>query len=162
MSKHVTKFEEKHKKPTENLVATAEGYIGEMMGKGKNKQENGALIVTDSRVVFYRAGIFGEVIETIPIKNITSIERKSILGHRTIVIHTSNDELAFKTFDKDNETTLVEAIESGRNIDNPTTKQPASSPDATETLRKLSELKQSGILSDAEFETKKAEILARI
>jgi len=163
MSSHLRKFEQKHKKTDEIIIASADGYIGEMMGKGKNKQENGTLIVTNHRIAFYRAGIFGEVFETMPLKSITSIERKSILGHRTIVIHTSHDELRFKTFDKDNESALFEAIESTRLLNNQ--QQSTSStaaPDAIETLRKLNDLKLTGALSDSEFEIKKAELLARL
>ncbi len=54
------------------------------MGSGKDAQQTGALIVTNVRVAFYRKGILGEVLENIPLKAITSIERKSLLGHRTI------------------------------------------------------------------------------
>ena len=38
----------------------------------------------------------------------------------------------------------------------------AGEPDALEQLRKLGELRASGVLTDAEFETKKAELLRRI
>ena len=100
-SKHVAKFREAHLKPGEKIVAWGEGYIGEMMGSGDKTQHNGALIVTGERVVFYRKGFLGEVLETIPLPRITSIERKSMMGHRTIRMHTSHDQLEFKTFEKD-------------------------------------------------------------
>jgi hypothetical protein len=81
------------------VVATLEGYIGTIMGQGKNQQHNGQLIVTNQRVVFYRKGFLGEVFETIPLSKITSIEQKSFLGHRAVTLHTSHDELSFKTFE---------------------------------------------------------------
>ncbi|WP_318464765.1 PH domain-containing protein [Photobacterium leiognathi] len=80
-SKHVTKFREKHLKPNESVIAWGDGYIGEMMGSGDKTQHNGVLIVTETLVAFYRKGFIGEVLETIPLKSITSIERKSTLGH---------------------------------------------------------------------------------
>lgn len=46
----------------EQIVAWGEGYIGEMMGKGKDAQHNGVLSITGSRAAFYRKGLFGEVI----------------------------------------------------------------------------------------------------
>jgi len=163
-SKHVKNFKKLHLNPDEKVMAFDDGYIGEMMGAGDNKQHNGSLIITDFRVVFYRKGFFGEVIETIPLVNITSIERKSLLGHRTIKIHTSHDMLEFKTMDKSGESRLIDAIEVGRNInfkesDDSNIKE-LDSP--IEQIRKLSELNVAGAITEAEFLTKKEELLKKI
>ncbi|MCX6828192.1 MAG: PH domain-containing protein [candidate division Zixibacteria bacterium] len=161
-SKHVSRFREIYLKPDENIVAWGEGYIGEMMGKGDKTQHNGVLLVTDSRVVFYRKGILGEVLETIPIMKITSIERKSILGHRTIRIHTSHDDLEFKTFDKEKEQALYTALENGRERTSDHSPSDSKQTDAFEALKKLAELKESGVITEKEFAAKKAEILSKI
>jgi len=160
-SKHVIKFKESHINAGEKIIAWGIGYIGEMMGKGDKTQYNGVLIVTGERVVFYRKGILGEFLETIPLKRITSIERKSVIGHRTIRIHTSHDQLEFKTFKKDKEIELINAIESGRKIDNKVIPSP-SNENPLDILKKLSELKDSGIITEEEFQNKKAEILTKI
>ncbi|WP_145560889.1 PH domain-containing protein [Yersinia mollaretii] len=115
-NKHVIKFKSSHLKSGEKFVAWSDGYIGNVMGSGKNTQHNGVLIVTDLRVTFYRKGIIGEIIQNIPLKSITSIERKSTLGHRVIRLHTSHDDLEFKTFSKEGELQLIDAIESGRGL----------------------------------------------
>lgn len=116
-SKHVTVFRQRHLKPGEKVLAHLEGYIGEMMGSGKNTQHNGALVVTDHRVVFYRKGILGEVLETLPIEKITSVERKTMLGHTTLRLHTSHDDLAFKTLlDAPRLEKAIAAIESRRDV----------------------------------------------
>lgn len=115
-SKHVEAFRQRHAKSNEQVVAWAFGYAGQMMGKGKATQQNGVLLVTGDRVVFYRKGFFGEIIETISLKQITSIERKSLLGHRTIRLHTSHDAMEFKTFKKEAEKEIVDAIEAGRSV----------------------------------------------
>lgn len=165
-SKHVVKFKTAHLATGEQIVAWGDGYIGEMMGKGKDQQHNGSLIVTDQRVAFYRAGMFGQVLETMPLKGITSIERKSFMGHRSIRLHTSHDQLEFKTFDKDQEQSLVAAIETGRSAAASTVAPSApdapDAPDASDMLRKLAGLRDSGVLTEEEFSAKKAEILARI
>lgn len=158
-SKHVQAFSERHLKSSESIVSWGKGYIGEVMGKEDKTQRNGVLVVTNERVAFYRKGFLGEVLETIPMKSITSIERKSMLGHRTIRLHTSHDDLEFKTFDKAAEDLLVQAIEVGRSA----SAAPASSGNAhLDTLKKLAELKEVGVLSDAEFQSKKAELLAKL
>lgn len=97
-SKHVRRFREQRLEPGERILAHVEGYIGKMMaGFGRDMQRNGALIVTDRRVAFYRKGLVGEAFERIPVEKLTSIEERSTLGHRTIRLHTSHDHLEFKT-----------------------------------------------------------------
>jgi hypothetical protein len=157
-SKHLVAFREKHLKASEEVVAWGDGYIGEMMGEGKSAQRNGVLIVSRERVAFYRSGFFGEILETIPLRSITSIERKSMLGHRTIRVHTSHDALEFKTFDGAAERSLVDAIEAHRfatqNVPQPNT--------SLDSLKKLAELRDAGIITDEEFAEKKRKILSSI
>lgn len=159
-NKHLETFNQKHIKTGESVIAWGEGYIGEMMGKGKDTQHNGILLVTGDRVVFYRKGFFGEVIESMPLKSITSIERKSMLGHHTVRLHTSHDELSFKTFKKSEEEALIQAIEAGRASNIPP-QATARSPDL-EAIRQLGELRASGVLTEDEFQSKKNELLSRL
>lgn len=163
-NKHLGKFTASHLQKDETVVAWAEGYIGNVMGSGKDRQYNGALIVTSVRVAFYRKGILGEVIENIPLKAITSIERKSTLVHRSIRIHTSHDALEFKTFSKEGEVALINAIESGRGLQKNASEgdRLVEKDDPFEQLKKLSELKEAGILSEEEFRSKKQEIMQKI
>ena len=164
-TKHVRKFREKHLQSGEQIIAWGDGYTGNFMGSGKSAQKNGALLVTGSRVVFYQASLFGEINESIPLKSITSIERKSLMGHRTIHMHTSHDSLEFKSFKKEQDQALVDAIESGRGIAPAPVATPASSQnngDPMVALSKLADLKAAGILTEEEFSAKKAELLARV
>lgn len=157
-SKHVKAFKERHAQADENVLASAEGYIGEMMGTGKNTQHNGVFIVSETRAIFYRKGLVGEVLQTMPLKSITSVERKSTLGHRVIRLHTSHDDLEFKTFEKEGEAALIAAIEAGRNPPQVV----STKADPMEKLKQLASLKESGILTQEEFEAKKTKILAEI
>ncbi len=54
---------------------------------------------------------------------------------------------------------LVRAAEPGDAAARP---EPATPPDTLELLRKLGDLRDGGVLTDAEFEAKKAELLRRI
>ncbi|PKF51125.1 SHOCT domain-containing protein [Enterovibrio nigricans] len=163
-SKHVVKFKDRHLQSGESVLVWAEGYIGEMMGKGKDTQHNGVLMVTGSRVVFYRKGLLGEVLETIPLKAITSVERKSTLGHRVLRFHTSHDDLTFKTFaDKELEQRISDAVDSGRyQTEHAKIEPQQSEPDAVEKLKKLAELKEAGVITESEFNEKKEKLLAEI
>lgn len=159
-SKHVRAFRQKHLQQGEELACWAEGYIGKMMGTGDDTQHNGVLLVTNVRVAFYRKGILGEVLETIPLRSITSIERRSTLGHRTIKMHTSHDSLEFKTLDKTGEQNLVNAIETGRSSSAETATQPSDDP--LTAIQKLGELRDAGVLSEQEFAAKKSDLLAKV
>jgi len=161
-SKHVRAFIERHTNEGETVVASAEGYIGEMMGSGDDTQYNGALVVSETRVAFYRKGFVGEVLETMPLNKITSVERKSSFGHRVIRLHTSHDDLEFKTFDKEGEAALVEAIDQGRNAASNPERSKKAEDDPMEKLRKLGEMKDAGILTQEEFDEKKAKILSEM
>lgn len=160
--KHIIRFREAHLKAGESIIAWGEGYIGEMMGQGDKTQHNGVLIVTGDRVVFYRKGILGEVLESIPLKKITSIERRSVLGHRTIRLHTSHDQLEFKTFHKVQEADLIQAIETGRDKGESSVVSVESLNASTEVIRKLAELRDAGVITEVEFTAKKAELLKRL
>lgn len=157
-SKHVRRFRELHLKSGEKMVAWGDGYIGNVMGVKEEAQKNGSLIVSNERVIFYRRGLLGEVLETIPLKSITSIERRSTLGHRVIRIHTSHDRLEFKLFDKAIEQALMDAIEAGRGAE---TKQ-AAGIDGVEMLQKLAQLRDAGVVTEQEFQDKKRDLLNRL
>lgn len=164
-TKHLAAFKEGHLKPEEQVELSLVGWIGEMMGKGDKKQHNGVFILTNRRACFYRKGVFGEVLETIPIGKITSVETRSMMGHRVLNLHTSHDELKFKTFaDKLRFDSVYARLEALRGDDT----APASPPppvvmtNPIEQLKQLGELKEAGIVTQAEFETKKAELLRRM
>ena len=156
---HTRSFSTRRKNPGETVVDFLDGYKGKMMGKGKEAQHNGHLIVTNQRVVFYRKGLLGEIYEHIPLEKITSIEEKTLLGHRTVRIHTAHDELEFKCFSNAEKfRAVVLEIERRRGP------KAAPSNDSTATtlatqIRELSSLRDEGLITDTEFETKKRNLL---
>lgn len=158
-SKHVAAYRTKYLKPGDSILVAAEGYTGKMMGSGKDTQQNGALLVTNTLVVFYRKGFFGEINQSIPLDKITSIEQSSILGFKSIKLHTSHDELGFTTA-KPEYARLVEAIEAGRTRTAP--KQAAAGDSPLDALKKLGELRAAGVLTEQEFESKKQSLLAKL
>jgi hypothetical protein len=165
-NKHIIAFRSAKLKPDENVQFHLEGWIGEMMGKGKDAQRNGQFVLTDQRVCFYRKGMLGEVFETIPLAKITSVETLSRMGYRVLRLHTSHDELAFKTFEsKELFDQVYDRLEEVRHGETQTTEPKAQSGganDIAEQLKKLAELRDVGILTEDEFSAKKAELLARL
>ncbi|MEG3181864.1 hypothetical protein [Sphingomonas sp. LT1P40] len=70
-NKHIITFRQAKLKPGEIVEHHLEGWIGEMMGKGDKTQRNGQFVLTNERACFYRKGLLGEVLETIPLGKIT-------------------------------------------------------------------------------------------
>ena len=166
-SKHVVKFRENHLKQNEKIMEFVDGYIGETMGKSDNMQKNGSLIATTERAVFYRKGMLGEVLETIPINNINSIERTSGLLKHTLSLHGSGNRIVFKCLDKAKGEVVAKCIENQQNkkneiIKSERTESNKTNEDAFVKIKKLAELKEMGIISESEFEEKKKILIAEI
>ncbi|WP_292452777.1 hypothetical protein [Mesorhizobium sp.] len=62
----------------EAIKAHLEGWIGEMMGSGRNTQRDGQFVLTNERACFYRKGFLGEVFETIPLSKITVVPHRVV------------------------------------------------------------------------------------
>ena len=163
-SKHVAAFRASpNLKAGEKILLSREGYIGSMMGKGKDKQHNGAFILTNKRAIFFRSGIFGQVFETMPIAKITSVETKTMMGHKVLCLHTSHDEMEFKTLLAIEDLhDRLEALRDHHEEGSATSAPVAPAADPMEQLEKLGRLRDAGVVTDAEFEQKKADLLSRL
>lgn len=163
---HVQHFMATHQRDGETVLHCHSGYTGRMMGSGKDKQQNGALVVTPQRVVFIRKGLLGERFETIPVERITSVEARSMMGSRTIVIHTSHDELAVTTFaakdDFDRTRATIEQLRDAKQQPSVAAAPTIVAPAPADQLRSLKALLDDGLIDQAEFAAKRAEIIARL
>jgi hypothetical protein len=160
---HYKHFLSSKKTPDETALLFLEGWIGEMMGQGKDLQHNGCLILTNKRVAFCRKGMMGEVFQYIPVEKITSVETRSTMGYRVLVVHTSHDELRFKTFEPS--ALFTQTYNRIEELQKPFNQAAIGVPlqnDAVELIQRLGTLRDNGLISTDEFETKKAEILARL
>jgi len=162
--KHIDNFASKKMRLGENIEISVKGYVS---GKEKNSKDalmTGRLILTDQRVCFYRKGIIGEKFESIDLPNITSIESNSMMGHRSVKLYSTHNDLTFNSFKpKEEFDPVVSEIEQRMNA----TRTPQAIPTASDNtptmqLERLAGLHESGILTAEEFSAKKADILARI
>ena len=155
---HIRTFRQEKLMPGETLVGHLEGWIGEKMGQGERIRHNGQFILTNERVCFYRKDPFEEVFETIPLSKISSVETLSLMGYRVLRLHTAHDDLEFKTLEP--KTLFDEVLAQLERLRNEASTAPAES--ITDQIKKLGELRDDGILTEEEFNAKKAELLARL
>jgi hypothetical protein len=105
----------------------------------------------------------GEVFETIPLSRITSVETLSRMGYRVLRLHTSHDDLAFKTFEsKELFEAAYQRLEELRHGPAATAAPVAAPESVMDQILKLGELRDAGILTESEFTAKKTELLARL
>ena len=169
-----------HLDPGEQVLAAIQGtYETKIMGSDSVRA--GILLATQTRIVFYAKKLGGYDLESFAYGNISSFEQsKGMMGHSVSFFASGNkvhmkwisDQAAMQVFVSTVKANLHGAPQAtipGTNVAQP----PASANGATAPtasaegdimgkIRQLGELHQAGILSDEEFSTKKAELLARL
>lgn len=125
----------------------------------------GRVILTNERVCYYRKGILGDEMESIALAEVKSIETDSSLGVRTLNLFSAHNKLSVMTYQKsDIFEDFSEAIEQAMRGARTGTAQSTSAANESpaERLKALAELKDSGILTQDEFDAKRAEILSQL
>lgn len=126
----------------------------------KNKTA-GILLVTSKRVIHCSKILFSTKVEQIALENIDNLESKGGLVFSVLRIQSVTNVMEIDIPKKESSTVsriISEAIERAKTpktMDN----QPQSAIDA---IKKLGELRDQGILTEAEFSKKKEELLNRI
>ena len=150
-------FAKRALKPGETIIASCKGWIGEMMGRGANRQYNGVLILTDQRIVFYRKFLLVERIDAIPLDRITSIDRSRGM-HGQLIVHAASAILHFKTFQMAELDGLHAELEKRAGIAPQLVRSVGGG--LADELEKLAALKDKGLLTAEEFAAQKAKLLA--
>ena len=156
-------FRQEKLMPDETLEAHIKGWLDRKTGQGVI-QHNGQFVLTNKRACFYSKVPFEEIFETIPLSKITSVETSSLMDYRVLRVHTAHDDLEFKTLEpKALFDSVVAHLERLRNEPTAGSVAFTASVDfVTNQIRKLAELRDAGLLTDDEFNAKKAELLARL
>ncbi|MBF6620637.1 MAG: PH domain-containing protein [Patulibacter sp.] len=141
---------------------------------GTYESRNGLLAVTDRRVLFVDEGVVRSRLEEFHYCRISSAQRHSKLMSASVTFITSGNKATIKDIlSKDRAEEIVSYV-SRRitgDIERPTVPEPTSAAangtadkgdNPLATIKRLAELRDAGVLSDAEFEAKKAEVLGRI
>lgn len=133
---------------------------------GGDSVRDGILIATDQRLLFYAKKMIGYDFEAFPYTNISSMEMGlNLMGHY-INFFVSGNSVKMKWIRAgdvrafvDTVKAQMESVKSSEVSSNEVSEQPT---DPIEQLERLGKLHAAGVLTDAEFESKKAEILARV
>ena len=149
-----------HFEPGEEAISTVLGaYETKIMGR--DSVRNGIFVATNKRLVFFAKKLTGFDLEIFPYKNISSIEMgKNLMGHH-ISFFTSGNKASMKWISVGNVQKFVKAVKGMiASAASSSDKQASTAP--MDLLEKLGKLREAGVVTEKEFELKKAEILARL
>ncbi|MEU4392540.1 PH domain-containing protein [Kribbella sp. NPDC023855] len=124
----------------------------------------GIVVLTNQRLLFLKDGVLFKRSEDFPLGRITSVQWSSGPMFGKITIFASGNRAVIDNVEKPDGLAICEAVRA--HLAEPARPQdvvrPAATPELLELLAKLGELHQAGVLTDAEFTAKKAELLARL
>jgi hypothetical protein len=129
------------------------------MACGQYGGGTGLLVLTNERIIFLREGWIGAAHEDFMLHRVTSVGFKSMLGTGKVTIHASGNTVDIESVvSQDGKRFAAAAREV---LSQPTASVPTQH-DPLEQLKKLSELRDAGVISPEEFEKKKAELLGKV
>ena len=151
-----------HFAPGEDALVSVFGSY-EIKRMGSDSVRDGIFIATNQRLLFYAKKLTGFDLESVPYGNISSLEMgKGFLGHY-INFFASGNSAKMKWIQVGDVSAFVEVVKAQMEAAKTATRQvPPPADDPVSLLEQLGKLHTSGVLTDTEFESKKAEILARI
>jgi Bacterial PH domain/Domain of unknown function (DUF4429)/Short C-terminal domain len=151
------------------------GETVNFMAQGTFGDNQGIVVLTNERLLFYYDGWVTQRLEDFPLGRITAVTTKNGFGSGDLIVRTGGASEIIKSIVNSDLRALADRLRAEigtpRNISKvaPTApgkpasnnhQEPAS--DALANLRQLGELRDAGVISIEEFEGKKAELLKRI
>lgn len=150
-----------HLQPGEEAVRGVAGAY-ETKILGQDNVRNGILVATDRRIVFYAKKLTGYDLESFPFGNISSLEMgKNMMGHH-VRFFASGNEVRIKWIKDAAGLEKFMAHVRDHMAGAPATSGGTAGESAIDKLKKLAELRDAGIVDEAEFAAKKAQLLGEI
>ena len=145
-----------------------EGEAVVELARVKRDDHGCLLVVSDRRLLFVREGMVRNRIEEVPIRAITSVGSKRRMGNGALLVTVAGNAEVWPMTSGTHSERVSESIRvlMRQHVTTvaPITSNPPSapSPDPLAQLKTLGELRDAGVLTDDEFNTQKAAILARM
>jgi hypothetical protein len=130
----------------------------ELLSSGNVSDKNGLLALTSHRLIFLFTRLVNSAFEDFPISNISSISYKSGMVLASIEVYASGNKATIKNVNKADAKEIADAIRARLGRPAAATTVQAAPSDADE-LAKWARLRDSGVISAEDFETKKRQLL---
>lgn len=127
----------------------------------------GLVVLTDRRLMFIKEGVVKRTSEDFPLDKMSSAQWSSGMVTGKVTIFASGNKAEIAGVNKADGKRIVDILRARLSAAPPTPSPPPApagevATDPIEQIRKLAELRDANILSNEEFEAKKAEILRRM
>ncbi|KZF06620.1 hypothetical protein A2J03_24290 [Rhodococcus sp. EPR-157] len=133
------------------------------LAQGLYNGNQGMLVLTNQRLFFFDKKFLGSHIEEFDLSAITSLGQTKAMGGETINISISGRSAEIKQVAHGRSDVVIRAFRQvKRDSSAPRGTQASETHDPADQIRRLAELHDAGILTDAEFDAKKADLLRRI
>lgn len=148
-----------------------EGERVDLITSGTYGAGTGIVVLTDRRLFFLKDGVMSKTSEDFPLSKISSVQWSSGMLLGKIIVFASGNKAEIVNVQKADGKAISDAVRARLTEGSQSSPAPEqtrgsaageSQPDVYEQLAKLGELRNVGVLTDEEFETKKAELLSRI
>lgn len=144
-----------------SLEATLfEGELVRHLSPAKIDGGTGIVVLTDRRIFTTRLRLFSDHTEDLPLSKVSSVEVRTGFSGTTLEVHASGNTVKIEKVEAHIAEAIARAVR--EQISAPPTAASPATPDVMEQLKKLGELHTAGVINDAEFEEKKADLLGRI
>lgn len=144
----------------ENIIESCFGAY-ETKILGGDSVRNGVFLVTEKRVIFFGKKLMGYDMESFPLTKVSAIEMSKGLMGKSIAMKMSGNDAKMKWIQKGNPEGVVNYVRENMGEKAAPTAAPVAD-DIPTQIQKLASLKEAGILTEEEFATKKAELLAKM
>jgi hypothetical protein len=155
---HIIEAKSKFFYKDEFLVAA---FVGNAPGLGVFKQY---LLITNLRVIFWKRGLITEVNQTFNFEDIGSVEVIQELGNKfnALVLNIKGAKEVFPYMNNDEMSQCLKIIRDLIQKSKEKSQPIIISESIPDQIKKLANLRDSGILTEQEFQTKKSELLKRM
>jgi hypothetical protein len=140
------------------------------LASGRYDGRQGLVVVTDRKVMFLEEGVMRSRLEDFPYSKVSSVQSQTaVISGKLQIFASGNKAVIDNVVPKARATEIGDYVRhriaephSGAGIHGLRPSAPASAQDVTDQLKKLGELRDAGVLTTEEFQTKKTELLARL
>jgi hypothetical protein len=158
-------FGRKEVRHLHNVLRVSETVLE--LGQGVYDNKQGLVVLTTERMFFFEKSMGSETVEEFPLAVINSLSINKKMTGETLKIFSSGNQSEIGSMTHGQGDALVRAYYTAKKA--PVShKDPAGAPtsaapeDPFAQIERLGELRDKGLLSEAEFEAKKAEVLGRM
>ncbi|MNL11767.1 hypothetical protein D3C87_1326140 [compost metagenome] len=146
-----------HLQQGEQIIVTVMGAY-ETKSMGQDTLRTGVFLATTSRLFFYGKRTFGFDTESFPYETISSFEYSKGLMGSTISFFASGNKVKMKWINKGNIEGFISTVQSNLGRKGASSSN-NSALDVAEQIKKLADLRDSGVLTEEEFSSKKKQLL---